>query len=99
MLTKPEPRAKEKARAVRKKQRDYSALRVQVCHRDMGLCRVCRHYASPTYGHVHHIVYRSAGGEDTMSNCLWLCATCHDLEHRHRIAITGTSDALDIEVR
>lgn len=32
--------------------------------------------------HVHHRNPRHAGGTDSSSNLVWLCATCHQLVHR-----------------
>lgn len=31
--------------------------------------------------HVHHVVFRSQGGNDTAGNFAWLCRPCHDLRH------------------
>ncbi len=72
--------------------------------RDGGICRLC---GEPTLqigdprrlGGAHHIVYRSAGGTDDLSNLLWMHALCHEREHQHHIRITGTSDDLRIERR
>lgn len=36
--------------------------------------------------HVHHKVFRSQGGNDEASNCLWLCAVCHDDIHAGRVS-------------
>jgi HNH endonuclease len=33
---------------------------------------------------VHHVVFRSHGGEDTMENLCTLCASCHDGVHIER---------------
>lgn len=72
--------------------------------RDKMLCRVCGCKTNRwgvghprSYGSAHHIVYRSAGGKDTPDNCVWTCWTCHDMEHRHELSITGTASALTIE--
>ncbi len=72
--------------------------------RDGGICRLC---GNPTMkppcdprfiGAPHHIVYRSAGGSDDLSNLLWMHAVCHNREHAHEIKITGTSDWLIVVV-
>ncbi len=70
--------------------------------RDGGICRFCgeltTNFLGPSMaGEAHHIVYRSAGGTDDLSNLIWLHAQCHDFEHKHRISITGTADNLRIE--
>ncbi len=31
--------------------------------------------------HVHHIRFRSQGGDDTATNLAWLCRPCHDARH------------------
>lgn len=74
--------------------------------RDGYHCRVCGVHVTPfgvgdprRWTHVHHIVYRSAGGGSYPRNLLTLCGICHDDEHQHRISITGTADALKVERR
>ena len=34
--------------------------------------------------HVHHVQYRSQGGDDAPDNLLWLCYICHDDIHSGR---------------
>ena len=66
--------------------------------RDGYKCRVCGKRCNPEAvtllekGHHHHIVYRSAGGEDTTANLVTLCVLCHDAEHRHELKIEGHGD-------
>lgn len=77
-------------------------LRYRVIKRDDSKCRVCgrRVFSTddPLRGaHVHHIVYRSAGGDGRMSNLICVCPPCHDLEHTHRISITGTATKLTVK--
>ncbi len=68
--------------------------------RDRGLCRACgvtvrpKHPNPARVAHVHHIVYRSAGGSDHKSNLVLVCARCHDLEHRHIYSMAGNGDEL-----
>jgi 5-methylcytosine-specific restriction endonuclease McrA len=78
----------------------------QVAARDAGHCRVCRvRVTGPgdgdprRFAHTHHIVYRSAGGTDDLSNLVLLCAQCHDDEHQHRITLTGTATSLRLSKR
>jgi 5-methylcytosine-specific restriction endonuclease McrA len=73
----------------------------QVAARDGGHCKVCGvRVTAPgdgdprRFAHTHHIVYRSAGGSDDLSNLVLLCGQCHDDEHQHRITLTGTADRL-----
>ncbi len=67
--------------------------------RDKRTCRACGRKSDPDAvgllkrGHRHHIVYRSAGGEDVSSNLVTLCAVCHDDEHVKRtLEIDGNAD-------
>ncbi len=67
--------------------------------RDKRTCRACGRKSNPDAvgllkrGHRHHIVYRSAGGEDVSSNLVTLCAVCHDDEHVKRtLEIDGNAD-------
>lgn len=41
----------------------------------------CRHCNNRAGLHPHHIVYRSAGGTDTMDNLVTLCWICHRAVH------------------
>ena len=97
-LDKPEPRAKEKARLDRAKAKAWRYLQEAVYSRDDGRCRACGRDAW-ALSDVHHIRYRSAGGADTMQNCILLCRPCHNDEHEHLVRITGTADDLTIERR
>lgn len=66
--------------------------------RDKKVCRACGRLTDPDAvgttkrGERHHVVYRSAGGEDVSSNLVTLCAGCHNDEHRHRLEIRGNAD-------
>lgn len=31
--------------------------------------------------HVHHVKFRSQGGDDLPGNLAWLCIICHDARH------------------
>ena len=44
---------------------------------DVILCTVCGKVATD----IHHIVYRSAGGKDSVNNLIGLCRDCHDCSH------------------
>ena len=52
--------------------------------------------------HVHHIVFRSQGGDDTECNLLTLCSSCHDGVHKAirtgEPGLTVTVDATTGEV-
>lgn len=54
------------------------SLRKQVKKRDHNRCKVC-HVEDHRRGRLclHHIVYRSEGGENTLENLITLCHECH----------------------
>jgi len=41
-------------------------------------CEVCKSQAVD----VHHIIFKSQGGKDEISNLIALCRHCHDLAHK-----------------
>lgn len=53
-------------------------LRDAVIAADGGKCRGC---GISNGLHVHHIMYRSQGGEHRIENLITLCFTCHDVVH------------------
>lgn len=59
-------------------------LRHFVFTRDNWHCRHCNnsHNLDP-----HHVIYRSAGGEDMACNLITLCRKCHDDIHGGRIKL------------
>jgi 5-methylcytosine-specific restriction endonuclease McrA len=77
---------------------NWRAVCVAVDMRDKLQCRVCRRHTSPwaltmlDKGHRHHIVFRSAGGEDSSANVCILCSGCHALVHAHKLQIEGNAD-------
>ena len=85
---KPERRATRKAR----QKRDLKALRASVWRdvfaRDL-LCRACGQ--SPPK-HLHHIQYRSQGGEDSTNNTCGVCAKCHADIHAKKIDLEPLTD-------
>lgn len=54
-----------------------------VYKRDKYMCRSCRERRL----HPHHVVFRSQGGPDIMSNLLSLCPQCHDAVHGGKLKI------------
>ena len=52
-------------------------LRAKVLERDRFRCRGC----TTGSGELHHIVFRSHGGQDTEDNLITLCRGCHDQAH------------------
>lgn len=49
-------------------------------NRDNYTCQCCK--AKKGTLHIHHIIYRSNGGADTLDNLITLCADCHKKLHR-----------------
>lgn len=89
-----ERRAEKRAedRVIRQRR---SAVRVDAFRREQGRCRA---YGVPLklvtdnpyeLAHSHHIVYRSAGGADSLDNCVILSPQAHRDEHEHRLQIAG----------
>jgi 5-methylcytosine-specific restriction endonuclease McrA len=71
------------ARADRKAQRRTSlpvAVRLNVRARDLQRCRWCERPGQQ----VHHVHYRSEGGQDEESNLVLLCQACHNLVHSNK---------------
>lgn len=64
----------EKHTPLRLTKAGYKKLCKLVSERDNG-CIVCR---SPNVQH-HHVIFRSAGGEDTIDNLVCLCPRCHTI--------------------
>ena len=56
-------------------------VREQVIERDHHLCRFCGAWGEVL--HVHHILYRSQGGSDTVGNLICLDWKHHDTVHRN----------------
>ena len=64
----------------RKKKPDVPGeLRMQVFEDDSFTCRGCgsRYH----HLHIHHIIYRSQGGQHEYDNLITLCHRCHDVVH------------------
>ena len=79
----------------REAQAQARAIRAACWGRDGGKCRACgkvvklRSDSPFDLMHAHHIIFRSAGGADELSNRLCLCGICHDDVHRHVLTISG----------
>ena len=89
-IPKPVPRAVEKRQRKRDEQANLRALWSMVDVRDKFKCRCCHVTLASMQRHRHHVRFRSAGGQDVLSNLLLLCAACHGLIHAHRLRIEGT---------
>lgn len=97
-FVKPEPRALSKRARKAEDLAVWKAVCKQVDRRDGGRCRACCKRCDPNAvamlerAHRHHIVYRSAGGEDFDSNVITLCAICHGLQHAGMIDVRGNAN-------
>lgn len=59
-----------------------SDLRERIRNRDHNVCRVCSHVGYRM--EIHHIRYRSQGGEDWVTNLIFLCDKHHALVHSNK---------------
>lgn len=82
--------------------RAWESLKRTIMLRDKGRCRLCGKRCSysaaslSTKADPHHIIFQSAGGEDTTANVLVLCRSCHDDLHVHRsVMLSGDADERD----
>jgi hypothetical protein len=63
---------------------DYAAFRQEVCRADGWRCKICRRIRPLT---VHHVVPRSRGRRDVLSNAMALCLPCHQDVTTHRVMV------------
>jgi len=58
----------------------------QIGEQDTWQCEACGRVRPINNGlNIHHIKYRSRGGDDSINNCMCLCMKCHNLAHREFI--------------
>lgn len=57
--------------------REFQRMRKVVYERDNGLCVLCGAQATE----VHHIVFRSQLGTNSINNLACLCRACHEMAH------------------
>lgn len=73
----------------------YKAVRFEVFTRDYGRCRAfgARLEFDGTKvekrAEIHHVVYRSAGGPDTLDNLITLSWRAHKMEHNGLLELEG----------
>jgi 5-methylcytosine-specific restriction endonuclease McrA len=85
-IPKPQSRAAQKKASDRTKEREWQKVRQAVLVRDHYRCRSC---GTPEKVDVHHIRFRSRGGEGSMENCASLCRVCHAEIHAYRLYAEG----------
>lgn len=98
---KPEPRSRAKRRKDYQHAKDRAACVAEVYERDRLCCRCClkvlvKPFATDNvfqWAHVHELVPKSLGGDDTEpSNCYVLCHRCHlDGIHGERLLVSGNN--------
>lgn len=73
----------------------------QVDARDGFVCRCCGvgcdRNLPPTFPrswHRHHIVYRSACGQETTGNKVGICGACHSAIHSKKLFVYGDADGV-----
>jgi 5-methylcytosine-specific restriction endonuclease McrA len=64
--------------------RQWEEAKRFVRKRDGGKCKCC----GKTGGEVHHLKYRSLGGDHDPNNLALLCKRCHEDIHAHLIEVT-----------
>lgn len=50
----------------------------KISYRECALCGETRNL------HIHHVLFRSHGGDDVLENLCCLCLTCHDAIHARK---------------
>lgn len=90
MSKKSGPTARDRRRRREKRERQYTLVCAEVDARDGPQCRACRGWVGDA-AHHHHLTYRSHGGLHTAHNLVTLCVRCHDLVHRHKLLVFGTT--------
>ncbi|MCH4169837.1 MAG: RNA-guided endonuclease IscB [Lactobacillus sp.] len=63
----------------------YETAKQYVLDRDNYTCQICQGKSKDPKLKIHHIIYRSNGGTNRVSNLLTVCATCHtQVNHQPR---------------
>ena len=70
---------RESKKTVRLKGRLLAELNEKIHERDNG-CVLCSAWVNPLEK-IHHVVFRSHGGSDSVQNCVVLCLSCHRIAH------------------
>src|SRR6185436_9548871 len=79
----------DKREAAKRALKLWKALVKYVMTRDGRRCRICggRQKLDP-----HHVIWKSAGGEDSKENVCAACRWCHDAIHLHQIDVSGNAE-------
>lgn len=71
----------------------WKAARREVLLRDNYQCQMCRAVVHGKRAHVDHIVPKSKGGSDEVSNLRTLCVSCHSRHEGWRVANAAKNSA------
>ena len=52
----------------------------------------CRHCGRRNGLHIHHIIFRSRGGQDELCNLITICYCCHDKVHSEKLQMSGNAN-------
>ena len=63
-------------------QKDYHELRDIVYLRCLGHCEICEKWMAYDEMALHHDKTKGAGGDDSLENCIGICAFCHEKKHK-----------------
>lgn len=77
---KPEPQKRTNARKKRAARKFVGQLRQQVVARAHERCERCGQWCAD-WGHAHHRIPRSRGGQWTLENIEYVCPSCHREAH------------------
>jgi len=69
------------------RQKGFYNVKAYVLNRDNYTCQKCKIKKGKL--HVHHLVFRSNGGTNTITNLITLCSNCHDKLHSGEFKIKG----------
>lgn len=87
--------AQAKKRQRLDKAKAYQLVRLQVFTREKGCCRAFgdalyfEHPDPHRVGHCHHVIYKSAGGNDTVDNLIFVSWKAHTMIHEGLLDVSG----------
>ena len=76
-----------KNKAIKLKGKERVLFKMDLLKQQKYRCLKCPKSIASSFGHLHHIQSRGAGGGDTEDNCVILCWKCHRLVHDGKIKI------------
>ena len=76
--------ASTRAWAVMARNQAVGQIRHQLFIRSEGHCEFCDERVTECGGHMHERVHRGQGGEISLANSVFICATCHAFAHTGR---------------